>query len=64
MLIFYAKQLVVSNSLKVSPILSDDQNHEDNIKGEMVLHVKEFKLKFWNQISLFIDKYNLFLRDT
>lgn len=64
MLIFYAKQLVVSNSLKVSPILSDDQNHEDNIKGEMVLYVKEFKLKFWNQISLIIDKYNLFLRDT
>lgn len=64
MLIFYAKQLIVSNSLKVSPILSDDQNHEDNIKGEMVLHVKEFKLKFWNQISLIIDKYHLFLRDT
>ena len=64
MLIFYAKQFVVSYSLRVSPILSDDQNHDDNIKGEMVLHAKEFKLKFWNQISLIIDKYNLFLRDT
>ena len=27
----------------------------------MVLHAKKFKLKFWNQISLIIDKYNLFL---